>query len=102
QRVGLPREPGGRLCQDLPLHAELTVPLPAAAELLLLSARQAVGRLPSSRPAWRSQLWMVCSVGSNSRASSGTERPARARATICSRNAAGYGGRDRGMTISLV
>src|SRR5213078_2153902 len=59
----------------------------------LSSSRSAVVRPPSPRPALRSdcanQFLIDCAVGSNSRASSSGERPARTRSTIWRRNSGG-------------
>src|SRR6516164_8242237 len=60
----------------------------------LSSSRSAVVRPPSPRPASRShcatQFLIDCAVGSNSRASSSGERPARTRSAIWRRNSGGY------------
>src|SRR5262249_37829480 len=59
----------------------------------LSSSRSAVVRPPSPRPAlrshWANQFLIDCAVGSNSRASSSGERPARTSSTIWRRNSGG-------------
>src|SRR5262249_51901846 len=59
----------------------------------LSSSRSAVVRPPSPRPALRShcpnQFLIDCAVGSNSRASSSGDRPARTSSTIWRRNSGG-------------
>src|SRR5262249_31094667 len=51
-------------------------------------------RRPSSRSAWRTQFEMHWAVGSNSRARSDGDRPARTSSTIRRRYSSGYGLRD--------
>lgn len=55
-------------------------------------------RLPSSRSACSTQLWMAWAEGSNSRESSSELLPARSSSTIRRLKSGGYGGCDFGMT----